>query len=150
MTLKTLILCMALVKAGAGQSIYPMLSINERGDTLCTVTMPQLQQINIQLVGLEQCNEFSEDLLAKLNASESISEERKVQVSDLRKLLLNRDSVVSNNAQIFLLKEKIISGLETDRGILLRNEKKLKRNIFVLKIAGIGVTTSLLILLLSN
>lgn len=135
MNLKLLVLCMALVKAGDGQSQYPLLSINEKGDTLCTITLPQLQKINIKLVGLDQCGELSDSTQAALNTCQDLARERKDIIDKYADLVSIQDSIIGNHIQIVSGKDLIITGLEKKDADNRIYQRKLRRTIFGWKVS---------------
>jgi len=132
---------MALVKAGDGQSIYPLLSIDAKGDTTLTITLSQLQKVNIQLVGLDQCSESSDTLLNSLFTCEQIAQERKQVIEDYSVVVAKQDSIISNHEKIVQQKDEIFSITDSQH---LKYEKKLKRTIFGWKVAY-GGTLALII-----
>ena len=126
---------MALVRAGDGQSQYPLLSISPTGDTLCTITMPQLQRINIQLVGLDRCGELSDSVQSALFTCEDLAKERKNVIDKYATLVSLQDSIIGNHIQIVSAKDEIITGLEIKDNENRVYQRKLRRTILGWKVS---------------
>ena len=135
MNLKLLIICMALVRSGDGQSQYPLLSISATGDTLCTITLPQLQRINIKLVGLDQCGELSDSIQSALYTCEDLAKQRKDVIDKYATLVSLQDSIIGNHIQMVNAKDEIITGLEIKNNENRVYQRKLRHTILGWKIS---------------
>ncbi len=128
MNMKLLILFMALTRAGDCQSIYPLLSVSGK-DTLCTITMRQLEKINIQLVGLDDCMMISDTMLAALNSVKQVAGERKEVIKNFQVVTAKQDSMIQNFKQIIKSKDVIISNFSDLDAKNRTYQRGLKRTI---------------------
>jgi hypothetical protein len=133
-SLKILVLFMAICRAGAAQNPYPMLSINQNGDTVVTLTMLQLKKINIQLLGLDECELVSESCEDALTSAISLSEEKSKQIRNFVDLTDRQAKIIKQDSALFQGQKKMITFYESLDKLHLQNEKSLKAKLTGFKI----------------
>lgn len=137
---KLLIIYMALVRAGyAQESKYPMLSIDSNKDTVVTISMPQLKKLNIQLIGLEECNEASDSTESALKSCLVLNEEKSKVIRQYVQMTNKQDSILHQDVLLFQGQQKIISDYNKLDKLHLQNEKSLKAKVVGFKI-GMGLS----------
>jgi len=112
--LKIIVLFMALAKIGDAQiNRYPLLTINESGDTICSITMPQLKKLNVQLLHLEECSESGDSMATALNYFQILNTEKTKVIQQLTNFNVTQDSIIKLDKKIFDGNKKIILDYQT-------------------------------------
>lgn len=98
-----------MIRSGISQDGYPRKIIIDK-DTVCALTIPQVDSINIIIVNLDQCHELNDSLNSELANYGDLVNEQKLVIDSKDKELIIQKKIVSAKDSIIVLDEKIIKG----------------------------------------
>lgn len=126
-----------IVKCSISQTGYPKLVLIN-SDTVCAVTIAQLDSINAEHINLMECRELKDSLDSQFKVCEDL-------VKDQKEIISSQDKEIKIQKDITGEKNKLLA-IEEDRNKKLERKAKwlkLQRNI--LTVAVVALTGALLL-----
>lgn len=121
-----------MTKLSFCQQGYPKKLIIE-GDTICGITMSQLDSINSIIVNLDECNELKDSIYSQVKVCGDL-------VNAQKEIISSQDKEIKIQKDIVIEKDKIINIDDTVKKRLERRVKwlKIQRAILTLLAVGLG------------
>ena len=114
-----------MIKLSISQQGYPRKIVIDK-DTVCAITIPQLDSVNIAYVNSDQCRELNDSLNSELaNYGDLVQQQKYIiaskdkELAIQKKISLTQDSIIVIDKLIIAGHDKKVNWLKTQRTILL-------------------------------
>lgn len=114
-----------MIKLSISQQGYPRKIVIDK-DTVCAITIPQLDSVNIAYVNSDQCHELNDSLNSELLNYGDLVQQQKLIISSKdkelaiqKKISLTQDSIIVIDKAIIKGHDRKVTWLKTQRTILL-------------------------------